>query len=612
MGSARSQGLILTLSVIVVAMVVSCGQTAPPEVPDPWVSGEASEQSMPNIVWVLLDAGRAENLSCYGYERPTTPFMDSLASRGVLFEQAFSQAGGTPWSVPSFLSGKYFPVMCLGQGGWSSLYRTVPDDELLLPEILRSNGYATATITAHPWFQPESRIAQAFDECIFLPPGPGENYADAERLNTVAFTWLAKNRQRPFFLYLHTLDTHSPYASTKDYSLWVDANYAQDPDATKPFSKEYRAYYRALYDGSLHHVDAAIGALQARFDALGLNDNTVWIVSSDHGECLGEDGENLHHPAGNYTVDELFHVPLIIAGPGLPAGKRVSALVENSDIVPTLVDLLELETHAQMDGKSLLPLLEEGGGVDSVHDYGVAHISNLDNDSLSYITLRNEDYRYEYRPAKGSGILWKVPDRLGSRVDMTDGDGAAVSAMHDYVLNNLMPLWERYAALPQTSPRIFRLQVSPLFAEPKDAFTTEADGKDNKWRLVHKRLFSRATAEDCPPISFHYEVPNGSYRIELELLPKKWGSAIAAKAEDDLEFKIVSSEDVQKKFQYADLGVYEIKDGVFNITLDDADRERNAYMSSFRFIPIIDGKEIVSSEDQDSVNEQLRALGYLD
>ena len=133
--------------------------------PEPSVSGAGPRR---NVVWICVDALRSDHLGCYGYARPVSPGMDRLAGRGTVFEKNFSQCAYTWYSVPSFMTGRYFPTMCLG---WAcSQYRVLyapPEHEKLFPEILRENGYETAMFTANLLFQVRDRMGRAFDTPVF-------------------------------------------------------------------------------------------------------------------------------------------------------------------------------------------------------------------------------------------------------------------------------------------------------------------------------------------------------------------------------------------------------------------------------------------------------------
>jgi arylsulfatase A-like enzyme len=132
------------------------------------------EAQRPNVIWILLDACRADHLSCYGYGRETSPNIDTLALRGVLFEEMHTQCNITRLSVPSFLTGRYFPRCSFDPVHWRAMSRVRPPEEQYISEILSENGYRTLIVTAHPGISPKSELRGAFDEYIWVRARPGE------------------------------------------------------------------------------------------------------------------------------------------------------------------------------------------------------------------------------------------------------------------------------------------------------------------------------------------------------------------------------------------------------------------------------------------------------
>jgi choline-sulfatase len=557
----------------------------------------------PNIVWILLDAARAENMSTFGYGRPTTPNIDRIAAEGTAFDRCYSQANATALSVPSYMTGRYFPVACLPTGSWHKLYRTPRNDEKLFPEILRQNGYLTCTITSHPWFV-ASRFSETLDEFTFVPPAQGGAYAGFERLNEAAFRWLEQKKDEKFFLYLHTMDTHLPHPIRSGHDQWIDKEYATHPDRSVPYSAEYKALMVGLYDGSFNYADAQVGLLIEKLKSLGLYDNTIIVVSADHGDCMGEDGMTVDHPS-NVTVDQLLHVPLVIRGPGVPVGVRTQSLTQNVDIVPTLVELLHLKSEATFDGQSLLSLFRDGG-VNEIHDYVVARLPKLEDTGLEWLLITGEKYRLELFSTQ-QGILWKLPDNLGQRVNVTSQYPDVMKEYSDYANATILPLWNSYTELPHTSPRQFTLSVNPAFASPPDSFNDKYDDKDNKWLCQYLNLVGSPT-EKCPPITFALDVPSGTYRVQMEVLPYADGSAFRVLAMDDTEPKLVISTKVQYSRDVVNLGEYQVTDGIFRVTLQQGTKENRAGLSGFRFIPR--DHVVAIPENQQEINEQLRSLGY--
>jgi arylsulfatase A-like enzyme len=575
----------------------------------------------PNVIWILLDACRAQNLSCYGYERETSPNLDALAKDGVLFERNYSQASTTTLSLPSYLTGKYFPVACItgnwAQMNWRQLFRTPPENEKIITEIMRENGYEAAIVTAHPWFGPETRLAKSVEKhhCIYVP-APGQGHAHFDDMNREVFKFLEQPRDRPFFLYMHTMDTHFPHFVREGHDMWIDRAHAGNPPPTQPMSAKKpeseadKALLRGLYDGGIHYADAGVKVLLDKLEALGMRENTLIVISADHGECLGEtlDGGEIivEHPP-QYNFEELVHTPLIMAGPGLPKGKRVSGLTQNCDIVPTIVAALGLTTNAAFDGNSLVPLMKDGGP-EMVAEYAVGRWPRGEDDYLHYISVRDTKYRYEFHPHYNSGELWQYPDHVEKHLKATDP--AVEQKMRAYIEQNVLPQWDTYLTLPRATPRVFSLAIAPKQAIPSDGFAWDSTDTDNKWQLQPNIMRSVSTKEDCPPVQFKFEVPNGLYHVMIELRPMDFGSAVQIKAEGDESFKPIESSATNKLREFAEAGIYDIQDDAFDVAINDLDKRYNAEVISFLFVPIVNGEELDYSEDLAERNNQLEAIGY--
>jgi arylsulfatase A-like enzyme len=560
-----------------------------------------------------------------GYDRPTSPNIDSLAAEGAVFENAFSQANGTTWSVPSYFTGRFFPVYCLDRGSWEETFRKRPERERYLPEILREHGYTTHMITAHGWFSSNSRIWKAFDSSTYLPPGRGEPYADFGAINTDAFRWLEEHSEQPFFLYIHSIDTHFPHDRLQSpYDQWLDPGYTaerirnpllQNP----PFDDREQHHLRGQHDGSILFADAHIGQLIQQLQYLGVYDNTIVIISSDHGDLLGEDGKTFDHPSG-ISSHELFHVPLIFRGPGITPGQRVSALAQNADIVPTLVDLLQLATDAAMDGLSLVPLFDPQSGIQTVHEYAFAKRPSTHDGEIPVIMLRDRFYHYESNFVTGKEFLWQTPDRIAERTNVIAAFPDVARRMHDHAAASILPLWEQYAALPQTEVGVFtvKLESASVPVDYKDAWVGVAQHSldDNKWTLTSGRLKSCAFRENAPPIRFDLSAPNGEYEIQIELdgslgSADQFGAAIAVQAQGEAQPRVLRSDDPDAPRKFVGLGEFTIADQSFTLTIDEGDPTKWAVAGAVRFIPLNVDIDRDSLDSQSERDEQLRALGYL-
>ena len=322
----------------------------------------ASSAQKYNIILICLDTLRADHLSCYGYFRNTTPNIDKLASGGVIFEKAFSQSSFTLPSVASLFTSKY-----VSEHRADRIERRLADEEVTLAELLKADGYNTAAFIYNATqFDPVFGLNQGFDTYSI-----GE---EADRKPSFAKTlpaclhWLEINRQKPFFIFLHSNDIHEPYHSI--YENFFDPDYHGRLDneymaSGTPFHKNnlHRTpreikHIIAHYDGGVKYADTFIGKLILQLKQWGLLENTVIIIFADHGEILSDRGKQFCH--GFSVHDEEVHVPLIISGPKIRP-LRVSCLVQLIDVMPTILDLVRVNWQdLNLKGRSLLPLMEPG------------------------------------------------------------------------------------------------------------------------------------------------------------------------------------------------------------------------------------------------------------
>ncbi|MCC6731089.1 MAG: sulfatase [Chthonomonadales bacterium] len=324
----------------------------------------------PNIVLLGVDSLRADHMSCYGYPRLTTPHIDRFAQSGTLFERNLSPHIPTTSGYSNMLTGlDAFGTQCVAlrhKGPLRPEIRT-------LPELLRGGGYTTTCVGFGG--NPASR---GFDKYVeFRGWGPDESGRSpkAQNLNAAAIPELerlAKGKE-PFLLFLRHMDPHSPYLPPHPYERMFYHGNECDPrnrsmDAVmsfKPFCDYFAAwmprgisdkeYVIAQYDGAIAYMDAAIQTLFTAIEGLGILDDTIVVLNSDHGETL-HDHECWYDHHGTY--DNVLHVPLIIRYPArVPVGRRVGGFSQHKDLVPTLLDLCDVAVpDYHFDGRSLLPL----------------------------------------------------------------------------------------------------------------------------------------------------------------------------------------------------------------------------------------------------------------
>jgi arylsulfatase A-like enzyme len=325
-------------------------------------------ENYPNIVLISIDTLRADHLSAYGYDRPTSPHLDELASEGVLFEQAYCQVVITVPSHATMLTSLYARTHGLYYNSGNQL----SPDVRTIAEVLKEQGYSTGAVVGVKYMLPEySGLGQGFDTFFPFPEGAGQKaQRKGEEVTALAESWLGEHYRDRFFLFVHYFDVHAPYLPSEPYASLYYQGDPKDPNNHSldgvNIDQRHRAglsdditdlaYPIALYDAEINYTDDQVNKLLQFLDLLDLTDNTLVIVVSDHGEAFGEHGIYFDH----WTLyDEASHVPLIMRYPGhLPAGQRVSSLVEGGvDIVPTILDLLSLPPLPEAEGQSLVPLV---------------------------------------------------------------------------------------------------------------------------------------------------------------------------------------------------------------------------------------------------------------
>jgi choline-sulfatase len=329
--SMRRLGGRLAGTLIVLAAVVLPGRSfhaaAAPAAPAPRA----------NILVVTIDTLRADRVGAYGARRPPTPVMDRLAAEGALFEQAVAQAPMTRLSHASILTGLY-PFQ---HGIRDNFAPPLAAAHRTLAEMLKASGYATGGFVGSFILNTQSGLGRGFDE-FDDTFGSGEKnsafFTDYQRragdVEALAGKWIEKASAsgRPFFTWVHFYDPHSPYAPPPPYAT----RYADHP-----------------YEGEIAYTDEVLGRLFARLQRLGVWDRTVVVVTADHGESLGEHGEEEH---GFFIYDAVVRVPLIVRYPGkIARGVRVKTEARSVDLVPTVLDLAGLPPVASLPGRSLLP-----------------------------------------------------------------------------------------------------------------------------------------------------------------------------------------------------------------------------------------------------------------
>ena len=347
----------------------------------------SSEAKRPtNVIVISVDTLRADHMSLHGYPRRTTPRIDAFAQRGVTFDHARA-----PWpkTVPSMLSmftsrPPHVTGVMFGSRG-----QYIQDDELLLAEIAKRQGLRTGALVSNGVLGAATNFGQGFDtyvETYKLLQGPVGFRADT--VTDMAVQWLNGVAQdEPFFLWLHYVDPHAVYEPPQEYAARFLDDDLYDPtllrlnDDDGNFNggvagrywrrngeQAEHGWYIANYDGEVAYTDAEIGRFLDELEGRGLMDNSLVILTADHGESLGEHSYFFEH--GWYPYNATAWIPFVVYWPDIPQpGLRISYPVSLLHLVPTVVDMMgwPVNEDIQFHGRSLSPVLY--GEVDRVDDY---------------------------------------------------------------------------------------------------------------------------------------------------------------------------------------------------------------------------------------------------
>jgi choline-sulfatase len=283
------------------------------------------------VVMITLDTTRADRLSAYGFMDASMPHLDRLAREGVVFDRAVTPAPLTLPAHASLFTGLY-PHH---HGVRDNADRPLAASFTTLAETLRSHGFHTSAFVGSVVLASDRGLSQGFEKYGDVPAGipdtPGARQRRADSVIDDAIEWLEECGRAPFFTWAHLYDPHLPY------------------DPPEPF----RSRYPDSYVGEIAYADAQLGRLIETLERRNLLDRTVVIVAGDHGESLGEHGERDH---GRLLYEGVLRVPLIARVPGV-AARRVPSIVRLIDVMPTLLDLLDLPAPAA-DGVSLTGSIE--------------------------------------------------------------------------------------------------------------------------------------------------------------------------------------------------------------------------------------------------------------
>lgn len=390
----------------------------------------------PNIVFIIVDALRTDKVGCYSQGKTITPIIDDLAREGTLFENNYACINVTDPSLTTIFSGRY-PIShgLINHGAHiqeDDLRKLSESDTRFLPEILRSKGYATLAVD---WLGRWHR--QGYDYYSGLRPAffrmmkmlshrpskiftlikllylyrkaiPELGVLYDEVITSQAIELMRKFQKQKFFLFVHYWGTHAPYISPENPQI-LESHQPADGDLARsliksvdPNLEKYHLRWfdedvtireiLSRYEGAINFIDGQIGELMNELDELGLQKNTLVVLTSDHGESLTEHGIYFDHH-GLYDVS--LHVPLIFRGPGFPEEQRVNGMTQHVDIVPTILNNLNYNVSGMnLDGENTSSLIHDESEEFRTEVYAE------EAEAQRKRAVRTRDYKYIFAPSE--------------------------------------------------------------------------------------------------------------------------------------------------------------------------------------------------------------------
>lgn len=398
----------IVLAVVLIAATAACGRPAG--------GGRQAADSAPNVVIVVVDALRADHLGCYGYPRQTTPEIDRIADTALVFANAYSNASYTFPSTASIFTAT-LPVV--HRIDWNEKrqerIRRLSDEYLLLTEVFHDAGFRTGLLTFPGWVSPTANYMQGVDVRVESERNDRDLLARAKR-------FISSSTSGPFFLYLHFIDMHDYYHPKH---MFADLDEAQsglseellalrrvtNRQSYAALARDLRGrltardleYLISVYDERLRETDRVIGELVRHLDAVALRDNTILVITADHGEQFQEHGRLVH--GGDAFYNEVLRVPMIIASPSLfPARQRVETPISLIDLGPTLLELVGLDIPEVFQGEPLARRLDEDRAVFAT-----------DGRTWKAVT---RDWSYIVSPSRHREELYRLADDPGETANL--------------------------------------------------------------------------------------------------------------------------------------------------------------------------------------------------
>jgi arylsulfatase len=375
--------------------------------------------SRPKILFLVIDSLRADHLGFAGYDRPTSPCLDSLASEGVAFTHCYAQAPYTLASVPSLLTGLYptsahVETSLLLPGAKDSVSAAqLGAGVATVASLLRAEGYVSAMINANASMK--HRLLGVREQFDYVDESMDCVVGECAGLTVDrALKWIFSEGKDPWICYIHFMDVHHPYAAPPDYAALFSERYDSLPvprfdgtwmDFWLESSPKELEHVVGMYDAEIAYLDAQISRLFGQLRAAGRAEDLLVVIASDHGDELLEHGGYSH---GHTLYEELTRCPAILSWAGhVPRGVTIDGPVENIDIVPTLLDLLGARIPEALPGSSLVPEIE-----------GASRGRPIFSEEMGIAVRR------------GRWKLWQKPDGVWHLFDLASDPGEKIDLAH--------------------------------------------------------------------------------------------------------------------------------------------------------------------------------------
>lgn len=608
----------------------------------------------PNIIFIVLDAARADHFSCFGYDKNTTPCIAAIAKNSLVFENHFSQSTKTTLSLSCIFFSRYFTLQTIEDDNdtWGikkeypwTIFMQFDPNQVFLTKLLSLQGYKTALFSDHSWLDKKSYFVNQFDE-FFVSKKINESI-ELDRnvkINNVIpkiVSLIKKHKYRRYFIYWHILFPHAPYPPgvenkellsniNKETIDLVRQKYKETPnDSAITFNEDEIKCLKGLYDSNLRYADTMVGILYEKLKSDNLLHNTMIIITADHGEFLGDHGLLRH---GGPSWDSVIKVPLILFYPKLTNREiRIKELTQSIDIMPTILDIcrIKLPKNKSVDGTSLKKYLD----ISYLPETAVFGKDYIRTKKYKYLIDEKLFFDLEEDPEEKNPIYQKETAIKKMLLDMHEQTMKPYRKRYEKSVRNTPPDYPFYIPVStfKIGPRYAIEECSTNFRyEPEflnKVFVNKAWLLGREWGS--KDLYYLPNENYLSPITLSTNIPNGIYRIYLLLESKeninssvdKFGLRYKFNTKTDFSFpsdmKLFRKSD-NSHFYYLYFGKTEVIDKKFFIKIDFRSTNGQFYViKHIKFVPfgvsdnLNDKNDSLKDEEFQEKLETLKSLGYL-